>query len=176
MVPSPASRFRRPIGRLSFTVLPLLVASALLAACGPESTFQIENSDGLPWGVIFRASAAPTEVASGEEVSIVLSLENTNDYEISLRFPTTCTLLFVVEDLDGGRVFPEEGNECPDATAPGPALHIVPNQTIERRFTWTGVRESDGATEPAPPDDYRIFGAMFEDTHVRTPPRQVTIR
>ena len=56
-----------------FSVL-LVVATAL--GCG-ESVAELDLY--LPFGVFFSVNATPTEIAPGEEMSIVLRLENTND-------------------------------------------------------------------------------------------------
>lgn len=166
--------------RLAFLLplLPAALAALLAAACWSEGINEVELHNGLPPGVRFRVIATPTEIAPGEEMDILVRVDNENDHGVTLIFESDCTAFFIVEDPDGGRVFPREGQECPAGGTPGPASpwDMFPNQQIDLHYTWTGVRAEPGGDVPADAGSYRLFGVLGEGLAVRTQPMEITIR
>lgn len=173
---APPTRTGRPAGR---GVLPALLFAAVMAGCGGDGINEINLYNNLPPGVTFRVIATPTEIAPGEEMSIVVRVENGNDHGVTLVFDSDCTAFFIVEDPDGGRVYPREGQECPPGGSPGPASpwDMFPNQQIDVHYTWTGVRDEPGGPVPAEPGVYYVVGVLGQELAIRTlQSREVTIR
>lgn len=158
--------------------LPALLCATVMAGCGGDGINEINLYNNLPPGVTFRVIATPTEIAPGEEMSIALLVENGNDHTVTLNFSSDCTGLFIVEDPEGGRVYPREGQECPLGSSPGPAppWNMFPGQQIDLHFTWTGVRAEPGGAVPLETGPYHLFGVLGRELAVRTPAREVTIR
>lgn len=163
--------------RLAF-LLPAALATLLATACWSEGIYEVNLENGLPPGVVFRVIATPTEIAPGEEMSIVVRVENENDHGVTLIFDSDCTAFFIVEDPDGGRVFPREGHECPVGGSPGPTSpwEMFPNRQIDVHYTWTGVRDEAGGAVPADAGLYHLFGVLGQGLAVRTQPREITVR
>lgn len=176
-LPAPPGRAPRdPPAPRRLSALLLVASCVLLGGCETRLVNEVNLFSGLPPGVIFRVNATPDTISSGEEMNVVLRLENTNDQDVSLIFQTTCTLFFLVETPAGEQVYPLPADQCADDSAPGPTWHMIPHEEIERRFTWTGVRATVDGEQPAAPGDYRVFGAMGPDGEVRTSAREVTVR
>lgn len=116
----------------------------------------------------FWVYASPDTISAGEEAAIILNIENTNDHDVDIDLPSRCGMVWWIEDSDGERVFPREGDECGVNARMGSLTstdrwgvwHLFPQQSFKFDYTWAGMRWTQGGLVPAEPGTYTLVGSI----------------
>ena len=120
--------------------LPLGLLLAGACATDPTGTRIDERALQTPiaGGLSIGATVTPSTLALGDTALITVSLTNTADTAVVLRFPTGCQVHYAVEDAAGSPA-PDEGGGygCTQAVT---TLVVAPGATERREFRWTHTR------------------------------------
>ena len=107
--------------------------------------------------------ASDTDLQPGESTTLTVSLTNTLEEVVQLRFPTSCQALVFIRNSSGRVVTPDNGTyEC----AAVPSLLTIPiGQTATFRFEWGGGIEFGpaGSSTRVPPGTYYASAELRAD-------------
>jgi intracellular proteinase inhibitor BsuPI len=134
-----------------------------LSCRGGPGTGPIASTGALVLNVALSYSG----IYPGEETLIVMTLINRNTSPITLRFNTSCHVLYYIEDPQGNVVVPNTGTwSCiPSVSQQQLAAHQATVSSATFTAQSTGA---DGTPVPFPPGVYNVYATYAPNPDVRS--------
>jgi hypothetical protein len=125
-------------------------------------------------GIELSVALSYSGIFPGEPTLIMMTLVNRNSFPVTLRYDTTCHVLYYIESPAGAIVVPNTGAwSCAPSTS---SVQLAPYQAIFSSATFTGQSiGADGAPVDFPSGVYSVYATFAPNPLVRSAPVALTI-
>lgn len=131
------------------------VAAVVLAACSGQTAFD---------RIAVRVSVFPDSVATGDTVTVVVSVRNIDADAVTLAFDTDCQLLYRIVSANNLQVAPPSPWVCTQGRT---VLVLASGEVVDTIFTWVAQ---------VPAGAYRAYGVLGADRAREAGPVPLTVQ